>query len=154
MSPRGNVFITLSIPNNATTRHQRLRRDFDVFRRACEDGEGTTNDAQDALKRCLETIHELQDDPGWSRKGQTKDESGNWLAHIGARNGAHHRSERILEWPLNAKGLGTGAVRWVLPPDTIRAGPTRDAYVERLHRRAVLPPLRELMRSVAARVPI
>ena len=59
---------------------------------------GSVSDAQDALKRALEAVHELADclqRNEWVQADWTPDELGLWHAHIGARNAAHHTSSAV-----------------------------------------------------------
>jgi hypothetical protein len=148
---RAVLHIERATANDATSRRHSLESDLAAFRQACADS--NLGAAQSSLKRCLETLHELNEDPGCSQRGWTADERDVWQAHLGARNGAHHKSAHIMAFRLRPGGASPIA-RWSLPPETVRSAHQRAEYESWLHGREVLPALEMIIalveRSVAS----
>jgi hypothetical protein len=151
MEMQGKLHIVARSPNDAMSRHRRLRRAFNALSGAVHDGD--PEDAQEQVKRCLEAIHELKEDRSWSRRGWNADERDNWDAHIGARDGAHHQSEHVVRLHLAPGGHG-GKLYWDLPPEAIRSAGVREAYRERLLNQEVLAPLSALIEWLIPRVAV
>ena len=121
-----SVWLTQSTENTAVTRVQALNSAIGAVVVALD--EGKVEAAQAATKQALEAIHELDDGrrrrSEWTQDGWKAADIDLWLAHVAARNAAHHTSSsivalhsgtaqnRILTWEINPEaieGLHSGA---------------------------------------------
>jgi hypothetical protein len=100
----------------------------------------------------LEILHELNEDPECSQRGWTADERNIWQAHMGARNGAHHKSANVMAFRLRPGGAPPLAC-WSLPPETVRRAQQRAEYESWLQGREVLPALEMITALVERSVP-
>ncbi len=135
---RAVIHIQRATANDAASRRRSLESALAQFRQACADS--NLGAAQGSLKRCLELLHELNEDPECAKRGWSADERDLWQAHIGARNGAHHKSVHVMAFRLQPGGALPIAC-WSLPPNTIRRAHQRAEYESWLEGREVLPAL-------------
>ena len=71
--------------------------------------------AQKYLKQALEALHELSDCHSrgeWSQDEWTDEDVGLWIAHMGARNAAHHSSSGVVT--LHSQGSTAVRLTWEL----------------------------------------
>jgi hypothetical protein len=122
----------------------------------------STHNAQEALKRALEAIHELGDcrrAGEWKQDGWSPDEIGLWIAHIGARNAAHHNSLPIVV--RVGRSDRDDGLRWDVQPQALKNLRARGKhcerqateYSDRLHDKHVLPALRDTVKLISAAIP-
>jgi hypothetical protein len=101
----------------------------------------------------LETLHELNEDRGFAKRGWTADERDIWQAHMGARNGAHHKSAHVMAFRLRPAGAPPIAC-WSLPPETVRKPHQRAEYESWLQGREVIPALEMMVALVERSIPL
>lgn len=117
---------------------------------------GSVSDAQDALKRALEAVHELADclqRNEWVQADWAPDELGLWHAHIGARNAAHHTSSAVAV--LHSDVGRDERLIWDMQDQAIaslRSQRQACNYASRLAGRPVLPHLRAISNCINAAV--
>jgi hypothetical protein len=138
--------------NLAPARVRRLEEAITDIAAGIERGSALT--AQDATKRGLEAIHELDDAlrerQEWAHTGWGADDLGLWEGLVGARNASHHSSCVVVE--LQSGGEADSRLRWALDPDTIRGQSKRQEYEARLAGQPVLPALRSTLALLKATV--
>jgi predicted nucleic acid-binding Zn-ribbon protein len=113
---------------------------------------------QDATKRALEAIHELQDCHSerqeWSQAGWNSNDLGLWTGLIGARNTAHHKTSHIVA--LSSGGNTDDRLKWDIEESAIaelRFPIQRQEYEVRVAGQPVLPQLRSVLALVEAVLP-
>ncbi len=137
--------------NTAAARKRQLESALADVEQAVDGG--SVSDAQDALKRALEAMHELSDclkRGEWVQAGWTADDLAVWHAHIGARNAAHHTSSALA--PLHSHGTRDERLTWDIEQRAIASLPSpRQAgeYNARLAGQPVLPNLRAMVVRVS-----
>jgi hypothetical protein len=152
----GSLSYVVRSPNEARARRRRLEDALAAVEEAVSTN--TISKAQDALKQALEAIHELNDGLNktpaeWSQSKWAKDEIGLWLAHVGARNAAHHESDVVAA--LHSGTVSDERLRWELSAASIASLRSQAQQLElnaRLAGRAVLPSLRVLVLLVASSI--
>ena len=114
---------------------------------------GKTGEAQKAVKRALEAVHQLNDCLArgeWARMRWTPDDRGLWTAHIGARNAAHHTSATVVA--LHSGDRTDDRLRWDIDSAAIaglRYKQQAGEYTTHLAGQAVVPSLRQIAALLA-----
>jgi hypothetical protein len=112
---------------------------------------------QGAVKQALEALHELSDCRGrgeWSNASWTRAQRESWLAHMGARNAAHHTSSTVVE--IRSASQADNRVRWCIEPTAIASLHSKDqakAYRTLLDGQPVIPGLRSIVAALAVAIP-
>jgi hypothetical protein len=113
-------------------------------------------EAQTAVKRALELIHELNDCERrheWTQAGWTPAELELWTAHIGARNAAHHTSSGVVA--IHSDPARDNRLRWDLDAAAISSLRFPDQgrqYNRHLAHQPLLPALHAVVRRVESSV--
>jgi hypothetical protein len=153
----GSASYVMRTANTAATRSGALAQAVENVEKAV--AAGPLRDAQSALKTALEAIHELADCLGrgeWVRSGWSVDDVGEWVAHIGARNMAHHSSFSVAA--LHSAAKLDDRLRWEIDPQAVATLHAKHSktqaceYRARLDGQAVLPALRALAARVSTAV--
>ncbi len=152
-----HLHLSVSSPNGALARRWQLERALTDIETGVQTGNNW--DASNATKRALEALHELADclkRNEWAQAGWEPDEQLSWIAHIGARNMAHHSSSSIvtltrsrpadeqLTWALDGAAIATLS---------LRSKKQATAYIACLDGQPVLAPLRRLVAHIKASIP-
>ncbi len=136
--------------NSVRARVRRLEDAIDDVAVGIESG--TVAATQDATKRALEVVHELDDAARerneWEQVDWAEDDVGVWEALVGARNASHHSSSIVVE--LHSDGDADSRLRWAVNAEKIRGQRKREEYESRLAGQPVIPPLRRVLASLKA----
>lgn len=152
-----HLHLSVSSPNGALARRWQLERALTDIETGVH--KGNNWDASNATKRALEALHELADclkRDEWAQAGWEPDEQLSWIAHIGARNMAHHSSSSIVT--LTRSRPADEQLTWALDGAAVaklflRSKKQAMAYNARLDGRPVLPPLGRLIAQIKASIP-
>ncbi len=152
-----HLHLGVSSPNGPFARRWQLERALTDIETGVQ--KGNNWDASNATKRALEAFHELADclkRGEWAQAGWEPDEQLSWIAHIGARNMAHHSSSSIVT--LTRSRPADEQLTWALDGAAVaklslRSKKQAMAYSARLDGQPVLPPLGRLVAQIKASIP-
>jgi hypothetical protein len=152
-----HLHLGVSSPNGPLARRWQLERALTDIETGVQ--KGNNWDASNATKRALEALHELADclkRGEWTQAGWPPDEQLSWIAHIGARNMAHHSSSSIVT--LTRSRPADEQLTWALDGAAVAELSLRSknqamAYNARLDGQPVLPPLGRLVAQTKASIP-
>jgi len=123
-----------------------------IDRLAEPDRQAHLDQALELVMAALEGMHQLEDARKrgeWSNAHWSSAEVDLWNAHLGARNGAHHKDWTPIWWYSDGSGSGE---RWSRGLPRIRSAPQRAAYSARLENKAVLPSLHAICALLAGAI--